>query len=133
MKHKNARKRLVSAVTLIAILLPIIALSAYAATDSFSFAFNGSTAYWYAYGTKSNTLFKGSVTVASGDFGSGQVVFNICDRDGVPFTFPRTVSSTGTYILTYSSDPGGMANNVALLRGNATNQYVWGCNGNFTP
>lgn len=133
MKHKNAKKRFVSTVTLIAILLPIIALTAYAATDTFSFGFNGSTAYWYAYGTKSNALLKGSVTVASGDFGLGEVEFNICDRDGFVLTFPRTVSSTGTYTLTYKGDLSGMPSNVALLRGHATNQYVWGCNGTFTP
>lgn len=133
MKHKNTRKRLVSAVTLIAILLPIIALSAYAATDSFSFAFNGSTAYWYASGTKSNTLIKGSVTVASGDFGLGEVVFDICDRDGAPITSSRTVSSTGTYTLTYGGNLISMPSTVVYLRGRATNQYVWGCNGTFTP
>lgn len=133
MKHKNAKKRLVSAVTLIAILLPIITLTAYAATYTFSFGFNGSTAGWYANGIKSNTSLKGSVTVASGDFGIGQVEFIIVDEEGISFTYTRTVSSTGTYTLNYVAPPQSMASNIARLRGQATNQYVWGCNGTFTP
>ena len=72
MKHKSMKTRLLSFATLLAILLPMIAMTSYAAQYLFDFAFNGSTSTWWARGEKYNSTDNpATVNVTTGDFGIG--------------------------------------------------------------
>ena len=131
MDHKRMKNRLLSFAVLLAILLPMISLTAYGATSKFSFGFNGSTSTWYAFGQKSvPTYSRAKVDVTTGDFGIGQVKFTMTDTAKLEVTLPVYVSAQGSYTLSYFR---ALPSNMGYLSGTPTNPYVWGCGGTFTP
>lgn len=141
MKHKSMKTRLLSLVTLLAILLPIIALSAAASSDKvdFHFAFNGNVETWSKKASKSdyadpNTNYLGSITIYSADFGQGAVLFHVEDTYGGTISNNVRVNSYGTYNMSYN-DLSSLtdANHDVYLYGTPTALYVWGCSGKFQP
>lgn len=125
------RKRILSFALLLAILLPMIAITAYGATSNFSFAFNGNTAAWRAYGTKSGLgLTPAQANVTTGDFGIGQVEFKMTDLDGLPVTVPIYVNTFGNYSMNYGR---ALPNKTGYFVGTPTSAHVWACGGTFTP
>lgn len=145
MKHKLMKARLLSLLTLLAILLPMIAISV-AASDFvyFTFAFNGNMETWTKKGYKDDVAassgYLGAVTVSSGDFGQGSVKFFISsiasDDDDYRLTSIAYANANGTYNMFYTGDALASLTepiNPVYLIGSPTTYYVWGCSGRFQP
>lgn len=142
MKNIKFAKRLFSFLTLLAMLLPIIALSAYAASSpqtSFSFVFNGSTSSQSVSGTKldigESSAGAAGVTVSNLVKSVGHVEFWINNANGRTITSANlSMENNDNGTLYYNMTELNKLSNPASLR-----LYclpvgtVWVCEGLFQP
>ena len=140
MKHKRVKTRLLSLLTLLAILIPMLAMTVYAKSSeqvSFGFLYNGTAGTKWRSGTKTDigesTQYAAGVTVNNGDFGAGSVRFWIADSDYVTVTNTRTTSSTGTLSLTYYASLLAQMPSAAVYLGGAATATVQAAAGYFQP
>ncbi len=108
MKKCSIQKRLISLLTLVLLLLPIMSLAVYASSEivDFAFTYNGSAAVYTVSAVKSDlgesTAGSAGVGVHLAEFGAGNVTIWVNNKDGLTVTGTRTVTGKGNYTLYYT-------------------------------
>ena len=109
MKNVSIGKRILSLLSLVLILTPMLLLVAYASSDKYDFgySFNGTSQTVRFDGTKSDlgesTASVAGVTVTVAQFGAGSCTISMENSKEITISTSRTISSTGTYSLTYTA------------------------------
>lgn len=86
-KLRNGQRALV-AIMLITMLIPMLAMSAYASSKypyTFNFNFNGGTKY--CYGTKTDTGYSAGASITDSNFGGGNVSFQLQRSGGSDLSY----------------------------------------------
>lgn len=142
MKYKNLKRRFLSILTLLAILLPIISLCAYAETsdrENFNFVFNGGTGSQSVAAKKrdlgESSEGSGAVTVNNMVLSVGRVEFWVNSPQNKTITLSSLyMDSTGTGSLYYDTDElDKFANPATFKMYAAPIGTVWICAGVFQP
>ena len=108
MKNVSIRKRVLSLLSLVLILIPMLTLVAYASSAKYDFgsAFNGTSQTGRFNGTKSDlgesTAGAAGVTVTVAQFGAGTCTISMENKKEVTITNTQTIWGTGTYTLGYN-------------------------------
>lgn len=133
-KLRNGRRVLV-AIMLVAILIPMLAMSAYASSKySYNFAFNFNGGTKYCYGSKTDTGYSAGASILGSNFNGGSVRFQLQRSGGSDLSYwTGWYSGNGNHTLYYYSNV-DLSNPPIFVRlaGNATSavEYI---NGNFQP
>lgn len=111
MKKGNLKRRILSLLTLVAILIPMFALTVYASSDKvdFGFTFNGAATAYRKSGVKTDigedSDGYAGVTITTGVYTTGCVKIWMEDVNGIDITDIRSgINTTGTFYLIYYSD-----------------------------
>lgn len=139
MKKCNIQKRVISLLTLVLLLLPIISLAVYASSERvpFAFTFNGFAEVHTADAIKSDlgqsTAGSAGVSVYLAEFGAGNVTIWVNNADGLTVTGTKTVTGTGNNTLYYTmSNLPSSGSTTVTLYGKST-QSVQMMAGYFQP
>lgn len=123
---KRIMPRLTSLLVLLAILIPMVAMAAFAAEAraNWSFMYDGTTQRTSA--PKSNSLVYASVTASAGNLGGNSVSCRIENYAGSALSYSNSISSIGqTVRLNYiNSIPSGTV--YLAVRGSTSNQQLGG-------
>ncbi len=109
MKNVSIQKRVLSLLSLVLILIPMLTLVAYASSAKYDFgySFNGTSQTVRFSGTKSdlgeNTAGAAGVTVTVAQFGAGTCTISMENTREITISEYRTISGTGTYSLLYTT------------------------------
>lgn len=140
MKRKGLKTRLLTLLTLVVILIPMITMTVYAASSpktNFSFNFQEGAGTMWQSGTKTDrgesTQYAAGVNVTGGYFGVGSVRFFIVDRDYVTLTNTKTVNALGSFSLTYYESLLAQMSDSTVNLGGSTSGGVQACGGYFQP
>lgn len=143
MKNRKLTKRLFSFLTLLAILLPIIALSAHAASSpdtSFRFVFNGSSSFSQTVsGTKTDigesSAGAAGVTINNLVLSVGHVEFWINNSYGRTITSQNlSLGSNTTGTIYYDmTELGRLSNPATVILFGLPIGTIWICEGVFQP
>lgn len=108
MRKRSVKKRLISLLTLALVLVPMFALTAFAASSfqyPFNFVFNGTSGTRRAQGTKTDmTQTTASISVNTAQLGAGSCTIYMADENYVRITGIKAVGGTGSYTLSYTKD-----------------------------
>lgn len=140
MQRKTMKIRILSLLTLVAIMVPMFALSAYAESSQiqyFDFHFNGGSGPFTKSGVKSDigeeSGVYAAVTVTSGQFGSGRAGFHI--NNALLYTVTPRVYFTGTgtqSLYYYDGAFSDVSSNTVTLVGTAVGT-VFSVSGRYQP
>lgn len=135
MKKLHNGKRVLVAIMLVAMLIPMLALSVYASSKypyNFTFNFNGGTKY--CYGTKTDTGYSAGASINSSNFGGGNVRFQLQRSGGSDLSYwAGPYGSNGNYTLYYYSNVDLSQPPISVrLAGTATSAVGY-ISGNFQP
>lgn len=140
MQRKTMKIRILSLLTLVAIMVPMFALSVYAESSpvtTFEFHFNGGSGPFTKNGTKADIGEEdggyGAVTVTSGQFGAGRVGFHF--NNALLYTVtPRVYfTGTGTQYLYYAADAFDNVNSDTVTLVGTAVGTVFSVSGRFQP
>lgn len=135
MNRLHNGQRVLAAIMLVAVLIPVFALTAYASSKyayDFTFNYNGGTKY--CYGTKTDTAYSAAASITSANFNGGSVQFQLQRSGGSDLSYwAGSYYGTGNYPLYYYSNVDLSQPPISVrLAGNATTavEYIAG---NFQP
>ena len=140
MQRRTMKIRILSLLTLVAIMIPMFALSIYAVSSpvtTFEFHFNGGSGPFTKFGTKTDIGEEngdyGAVTVTSGQFGAGRVGFHFNNALNYSVTPRVYFTGTGTQYLYYAANAfDDVSSNTIILVGSAVGT-VFSVSGRFQP
>lgn len=139
MRKISASKHVVSMLTLMVILIPMLTLVVYASSPIFNFghAFNGSSGYETFPGEKTDlgeaTAGAAGVTVTTAELGAGRCMLSMENVRHITITSARTISSTGTYQLTYYMNMLPNSGSMDVYLACYAEPYVHAIAGRFQP
>lgn len=139
---KTLKRRVLSMLVLTAILLPMVALVAFAGSpkQNFNFTWNGASSSQFCRGYKTDvgdsSGYYAQADITGGEFGGGQVTMWVERPDGTDVTVDYVVSTLGTKYFYYfdsafSSSEAGRR--VSLDLGAHSNGMVQGFGGYWWP
>lgn len=136
MKMNRVRKnqRLLAALLLVVMLIPMLAMMAYASAKypyTVSFGYSGDTKY--VYGTKTDTAYYAAASIKSGTFNGGSVTFQLERSNGSELSYPTgPFYGLGNYDLFYYADA-VLIPPVSVRVAATSNGSVSYISGNFQP
>lgn len=134
-----SKKRLISLLTLVVILIPMFTLAVYASSDvyDFGYAFNGFGGTQRFSGTKSDlgqsTAGAAGVTVTKAEFTAGKCTLSMEDTRQITISSARTISGKGNYQLYYKMDMLPDSGSKLVYLACYADQYVQAIAGRFQP
>ena len=139
---KQLKRRVLSMLVLAAILVPMVALVAFAGSPEqvFNFTWSGTTGRRYSRGNKTDvgdsSGYYAQANITGGEFGGGQATMWAERPDGTDVTIDYTVSYVGTKYFYYFDDAfyeGEEGAIVPLDLGAYSNGMVQGFGGKWWP
>lgn len=127
-------QRVLTAILLVAVLIPILAMVAYASDKySYDYTFSTSGGTKYCYGTKTDTGYSGAVSVKDGStFSGGELYFQLQRKNGSDLSYESgPFSQVDNYYLYYYSNVDLSESIDVRLRFRATG--AMDIAGNFQP
>lgn len=134
MSRLHNYQRFLIAVLLVAILIPVLAVAAYASDKySYNYAFSTSGGTKYRYGTKTDSSHSGAVSVKDGStFSGGKLYFQLQRKSGSDLSYESgPFNQIDNYFLYYYSDLDLSESIDVRLMFRATG--AMSINGNFQP
>lgn len=134
MKQLKNMKRVLIAILLVAMLIPVLAVTAYASDRyPYTFLYNGNGGVMYRNGTKTDTSYAAAASILESNMNGGSVEFRLERSNGSDLSYwtPRYYGN-GNYDLFYYANVTLTDSMPVRLAGRATTSVRY-IEGNFQP